>query len=58
MVFQLDNMGQVMFKQIKNRDNDVSKYKRFVVGVDREACCLLKERVLRRRQGRQGRRGR
>ena len=32
---ELDNMGQVMFKQIKNRDNDVSKYKRFVVGVDR-----------------------
>ena len=32
---ELDNMGQVMFKQIKNRDNDVSRYKRFVVGVDR-----------------------
>lgn len=32
---ELDNLGQVMFKQIKNRDNDVSKYKRFVVGVDK-----------------------
>jgi len=32
---ELDNLGQVMFKQIRNRDNDVSKYKRFVVGVDR-----------------------
>lgn len=32
---ELDQLGQVMFKQIKNRDNDVSKYKRFVVGVDR-----------------------
>jgi hypothetical protein len=32
---ELDQLGQVMFKQIRNRDNDVSKYKRFVVGVDR-----------------------
>jgi replicative DNA helicase len=32
---ELDQLGQVMFKQIKNRDNDVSKHKRFVVGVDR-----------------------
>ena len=32
---ELDNLGQIMFKQIRNRDNDVSKYKRFVVGVDR-----------------------
>jgi len=32
---ELDQLGQVMFKQIKNRDNDVSKFKRFVVGVDR-----------------------
>ena len=32
---ELDQLGQVMFKQIKNRDNDVSKYKRFVVGVDK-----------------------
>jgi replicative DNA helicase len=32
---ELDQLGQVMFKQIKNRDNDVSKHKRFVVGIDR-----------------------
>jgi replicative DNA helicase len=32
---ELDQLDQVMFKQIRNRDNDVSKYKRFVVGVDR-----------------------
>lgn len=32
---ELDNLGQVMFKQIRNRDNDVSRYKRFVVGVDK-----------------------
>jgi hypothetical protein len=32
---ELDNLGQVMFKQIRNRDNDVSRYKRFIVGVDK-----------------------
>ena len=32
---ELDKLGQIMFKQIKNRDNDVSKYKRFVVGLDK-----------------------
>jgi replicative DNA helicase len=32
---ELDKLGQIMFKQIKNRDNDVSKYTRFVVGLDR-----------------------
>lgn len=32
---ELDQLDQVMFKQIRNRDNDVSMYKRFVVGVDR-----------------------
>lgn len=32
---ELDQLGQVMFKQIKNRDNDVSINKRFVVGIDR-----------------------
>ena len=32
---ELDQLGQVMFKQVKNRDNDVSMYRRFVVGVDR-----------------------
>ena len=32
---ELDNMGQMMVKQLKNRYNDPTKYKRFVVGVDR-----------------------
>lgn len=32
---ELDQLNQVMFKQIKNRDNDVSVNKRFVVGIDR-----------------------
>lgn len=33
---ELDQLNQVMFKQIKNRDNDVSRYKRFIVGVDKQ----------------------
>jgi replicative DNA helicase len=32
---QLEKMGQIMIKQLKNRYNDVGKYKRFTVGVDR-----------------------
>jgi len=32
---ELSNLGQVMFKQLRNRDNDVSKFKRFVVGIDK-----------------------
>jgi hypothetical protein len=32
---ELEQLDQVMFKQIRNRDNDVSMYKRFVVGVDK-----------------------
>jgi replicative DNA helicase len=32
---ELDQLNQVMFKQIKNRDNDVSINKRFVIGIDR-----------------------
>jgi archaellum biogenesis ATPase FlaH len=31
----LSNMGQVMFKQLKNRYNDVDTHKRFVVGIDK-----------------------
>lgn len=31
----LDNLGQLMIKQLKNRWNDLSYYRRFVVGVDR-----------------------
>ena len=38
---ELDQLGQVMFKQIRNRDNDVSKYKRFVVGVDKNKMRLF-----------------
>lgn len=32
---ELEQLDQVMFKQIRNRDNDVSMYRRFVVGVDK-----------------------
>ena len=32
---ELDAQGQIMVKQLKNRYNDPSKYKRFVIGVDR-----------------------
>lgn len=31
----LDNLGQIMFKQLKNRWNDLNYYRRFVVGIDR-----------------------
>jgi hypothetical protein len=33
---QLQELGQMMVKQLKNRYNDIGKHKRFVVGVDRE----------------------
>ena len=32
---ELDQLGQIMVKQLKNRYNDPSYYKRFVVGIDR-----------------------
>jgi replicative DNA helicase len=32
---QLDGLNQIMVKQLKNRYNDPSYYKRFVVGIDR-----------------------
>ena len=32
---QLEEMGQIMVKQLKNRYNDPSYYKRFTVGIDR-----------------------
>lgn len=32
---ELDNMGQIMVKQLKNRYNDPTSNKRFVVGIDR-----------------------
>ncbi len=32
---ELDQSGQIMVKQLKNRYNDPNKYKRFVIGIDR-----------------------
>lgn len=32
---ELESHGQIMVKQLKNRYNDPSRYKRFVIGVDR-----------------------
>jgi len=32
---ELDNLGQIMIKQLKNRYSDPNYYKRFVVGIDR-----------------------
>lgn len=32
---ELENLNQMMFKQLKNRFGDPAKYKRFVVGIDR-----------------------
>ena len=32
---ELEGLNQIMVKQLKNRYNDISKFKRFVIGVDR-----------------------
>ena len=32
---ELDDLGQLLVKQLKNRYNDPTKYKRFVIGIDR-----------------------
>ena len=32
---ELDDLGQILVKQLKNRYNDPTKYKRFVIGIDR-----------------------
>jgi len=32
---ELESMGQIMIKQLKNRWNDLNYYRRFVVGIDR-----------------------
>ena len=32
---EMENLGQVMVKQLKNRYNDITTNKRFVVGIDR-----------------------
>ena len=38
---ELDQLGQIMVKQLKNRYNDLNNYKRFVVGVDRSKMRLV-----------------
>lgn len=38
---QLDKMNQIMFKQLKNRYNDLNGNRRFVVGIDRPKMKLL-----------------
>jgi hypothetical protein len=32
---ELENLGQIMIKQLKNRYNDPTVFKRFVIGIDR-----------------------
>ena len=32
---ELEQLGQIMVKQLKNRYNDLNVHKRFVVGIDR-----------------------
>ena len=38
---ELENLGQMMIKQLKNRYNDPVKHKRFVIGVDRSKMKLF-----------------
>ena len=38
---ELENLNQIMVKQLKNRYNDVNYYKRFVIGVDRSRMKLF-----------------
>ena len=38
---ELEQSGQIMVKQLKNRYNDPGKYKRFVVGIDRSKMRLF-----------------
>ncbi|SVC89303.1 uncharacterized protein METZ01_LOCUS342157, partial [marine metagenome] len=33
---EMEELGQLLVKQLKNRYNDPTKYRRFVVGVDRD----------------------
>ena len=37
---ELDQLGQIMVKQLKNRYNDLNAYKRFVIAVDRSKMVL------------------
>jgi hypothetical protein len=32
---ELEEMGRIMVKQLKNREGDLSKHRRFLIGVDR-----------------------
>jgi hypothetical protein len=38
---ELEKMGQIMVKQLKNRYNDISTYKRFVLGIDKSKMRLV-----------------
>jgi alpha-galactosidase/6-phospho-beta-glucosidase family protein len=38
---ELEELGQIMVKQLKNRYNDPTVYKRFVVGIDRSKMRLF-----------------
>lgn len=38
---ELEELNQLMVKQLKNRYNDTNKYKRFIVGIDREKMKLF-----------------
>ena len=38
---ELDELGQVMVKQLKNRYNDPTKNRRFVLGIDRSKMRLF-----------------
>jgi hypothetical protein len=38
---ELEQMGQILVKQLKNRYNDISTLKRFVLGIDRSKMRLF-----------------
>lgn len=38
---ELEKLGHLMVKQLKNRDNDVTQNKRFIIGVDRQKMRLF-----------------
>ena len=38
---ELENLGQILVKQLKNRYNDPSSNKRFIIGVDRSKMKLF-----------------
>jgi archaellum biogenesis ATPase FlaH len=38
---ELEKLGQLLIKQLKNRDNDVTKHKRFIIGIDRSKMRLF-----------------